>query len=85
MTILEKLSFSHKTRAGEHGSPEARLRRKMLDALEMQQKAAEAKQNGETFVRLETRWVTDEETGERRGKEAPVRFKPWWWNDTGAQ
>ena len=34
MTILEKLCSGNKTRVGEHSSPEARLRRKMLAALE---------------------------------------------------
>lgn len=37
------------------------------------------------MVRLETRWVGDQETGARRGKEAPVRCRPWWWNDSSGQ
>jgi hypothetical protein len=32
MTILEKLTFSNKTRAAIHSSPEARLRKKMIEA-----------------------------------------------------
>ena len=65
MSILEKLTFSDKTRAAIHSSPEARLRKKMIEALEMQLKAAEATLSGETFIRREKRWVTDPETAER--------------------
>ena len=35
MTILEKLTFSDKTQAAVMTSPEARIRRKMLDAIDM--------------------------------------------------
>jgi len=48
MTILEKLTFSDKTQAVVMTSPEARIRRKMLDAINIQIAAAEAQANGET-------------------------------------
>ena len=48
MTILEKLTFSDKTQAAVMTSPEARIRRKMLDAIDIQIAAAEAQANGET-------------------------------------
>ncbi len=81
MTILEKLSFSDKTRAAMLTSPEAKLRGKMLEALDLQIEAAKAMLNGETFIRRAMRWVKDPETGERVRKEMPVRFRPWYWKD----
>jgi alkylated DNA repair dioxygenase AlkB len=81
MTILEKLSFSDKTRAAMLTSPEVKLRGKMLDALDLQIAAAEAMLNGETFVRRVMRWVDDPETGERVRKEVPVRYRTWFWKD----
>jgi len=50
MTILEKLTFSDKTQAAVMTSPEARIRRKMLDAIDIQIAAAEAQANGETYT-----------------------------------
>ncbi len=81
MTMLEKLTFSDKPRAAVLASPEARLRRKMLDTLGLQISAAETEANGEEFVRRAMRWITDTETGEKVRKEVPVRFRRWWWND----
>ncbi len=42
MTMLEKLTFSDKSRTAVVTSPEARLRRKLLDTLGLQISAAEA-------------------------------------------
>ncbi len=81
MTILEKLSFSDKTRAAMLTSPEAKLRGKMLEALDLQIEAAKAMLNGETYIRKVMRWVDDPETGERVRKEVPVRFRTWYWKD----
>ena len=81
MTILEKLSFSDKTRAAMLTSPEAKLPGKMLEALDLQIAAARAMLNGDTFIRRAMRWVKDPETGERVRKEMPVRFRPWYWKD----
>ena len=81
MTILEKLTFSDKTQAAVMTSPEARIRRKMLDAIDIQIAAAGAQANGETYIRRALRWITDPETGERVRKEVPVRFRRWWWSD----
>ncbi len=52
MTMLEKLTFSDKLRTAVLVSPEARLRRKMLDALGLQIDAATAKSNGEVYIPL---------------------------------
>ncbi len=51
MTILEKLSLSDKTRAAMLTSPEAKLRGKTLETLDLQIEAARAMLNGETFIR----------------------------------
>jgi len=81
MTILEKLTFSDKTQAAVMTSPEARIRRKMLDAIDIQIAAAEAQANGATYIRRAPRWITDPESGERVRKDVPVRFRRWWWSD----
>ncbi len=88
MTILSKLSLSDKTKAAMLTSPEAKLRGKMLEALDLQMEAAKAMLNGETYIRRAMRWVDDPETGERVRKEVPVRSRPWFWKDdqgTGAR
>ncbi len=65
MTILSKLTLSDKTKAAMLTSPEAKLRGKMLGALDLQMEAATAMLNGETYIRRAMRWVDDPETGER--------------------
>ncbi len=72
MTILSKLNLSDKTKATMLTSPAAKLRGKMLEALDLQIEAAKAMLNGETFIRRAMRWVDDPETGERVRKEVPV-------------
>ena len=81
MTILEKLTLTDKTRADMTISPEAKVRGKMLEALDIQIAAAEAQAAGETYIRRAKRWVTDPENGERVRKEIPVRFNSWCWTD----
>ncbi len=81
MTILSKLTLSDKTKVAMLTSPEAKLRGKMLEALDLQMEAAMATLNGETFIRRAMRWVDDPETGERVRKEVPVRSRPWFWKD----
>ena len=51
MTNLSKLNLSDKTKAAMLTSPEAKLRGKMLGALDLQIEAATAMLNGETFIR----------------------------------
>ena len=65
MTILSKLNLSDKTKAAMLTSPEAKLRGKMLEAPDLQNDAAKAMLNGETFVRRAMRWLDGPETGER--------------------
>ncbi len=80
MTMLETLNFTDKTRdAGT--SPEGRLRRKLLAAIDLQICAAETEANGEEFVRQAMRWITDKDTGEKVRQEVPIRMRRWWWND----
>ncbi len=81
MTILEKLNLTEQTRAAAVTSPEARLRGKMLEGIDLQIAAAQAMLNGETFIRRAPRWIEDAETGERVRKDMPVRFRPWYWKD----
>lgn len=82
MAILESLSFTDKMRENIT-SPESRLRRKLLSALDLQIKAAEAEMKGEEFERRAMRWVADKDTGEKVRCEVPVRLRRWWWNDEG--
>ncbi len=81
MTILSKLTLSDKTKVAMLTSPEAKLRGKMLEALDLQMEAAKATLNGETYIRRTMRWVKDPETGERFRKEVPVRSRLWFWKD----
>ncbi len=81
MTILEKLNLTEQTRAAAVTSPEARLRGKMLEGIDLQIAAAKAMLNGETFIRRAPRWIEDPDTGERVRKDMPVRFRPWYWKD----
>ncbi len=72
MTILSKLTLSDKTTAAMLTSPEAKLRGKMLKALDLQMEAAKATLHGETYIRRAMRWVDDPETGGRVRKDVPV-------------
>ncbi len=76
MTILSKLNLSDKTTVAMLASPDAKLRGKMLEALDLQRESAKATLNGETYIRRAMRWVKDPETGERVRKEMPVRSRP---------
>ncbi len=49
MTILSKLSLSDKTKVAMLTSPEAKLRGKILEALDLQMEAAKATLDGETY------------------------------------
>ena len=81
MTILSKLNLTDMTRSKMIASPEARLRHKLLGALEEQIAAANADKNNEPFVKRASRFVTDQETGERVKRDIPVQFRRWWWTD----
>jgi hypothetical protein len=81
MTILSKLNLTDMTRSKMIASPEARLRHKLLGTLEEQIAAATADKNGEPYVKQASRFVTDQETGERVKREVPVQFRRWWWTD----
>ena len=81
MTILSKLNLTDMTRSKMIASPEARLRHKMLEALEDQIAAANADKKNEPFVKRASRFVTDQETGERVKRDVPVQFRRWWWTD----
>ena len=65
MTILSKLNHSDMTRSKMIASPEALLRHKLLGALEEQIAAANADKSNEPYVKRASRFVSDQETGER--------------------
>jgi hypothetical protein len=81
MTILSKLNLTDMTRSKMIASPEARLRHKLLGALEEQIAAATADKNGETYEKRTSRFVTDLESGERVKRDVPVQIRRWWWTD----
>ena len=81
MAILTKLTLSDKTRTSAQVSPEDKLRRKLITAIDVQIAAAEAAAKGEVFIHRQKRWVDDAETGERVRKEVPVRLRSWSWQD----
>ena len=74
MTILSKLNLTDMSRSKMIASPKARLRHKLLGALEEQIAAANADKNDETFVKRASRLVTDQETGEQVKRDVPVHF-----------
>ena len=81
MPMLDKLKLTEKTPHAAFSTPEAHLRRKFLSAIDTQIAAAEARSQGQPFIRRGKRWLPDGEGGERVLKEVPVRFLPWWWQD----
>ena len=56
MTILSKLTLSDKARVSAVPSPEVRVRRKMIEAIDTQIEAATAKSNGEVYIRRAKRF-----------------------------
>ena len=81
MTIMSKLTLTDKTRSSMLVAPEERRRAKMLEAIEQQIKAVEAKQNGKIHTVTKLKFVTDANTGERVKREMQIPVKPWWWKD----
>ena len=81
MPILSKLILSEKTRSSMLVAPETHAQSKMLDALELQVKAAEAELAGKIFTVPRMRYVNDAATGERVKREIQEAVKPWWWKD----
>ena len=81
MTILSKLKLSDKTRSSMLEAPETQARAKMLDALEVQIKAAEAELEGKIYTVPKIRYVNDATTGEREKREILETVKPWWFKD----
>ena len=81
MTILSKLKLSDKTRSSMLEAPETQARGKMLDALELQLKAAEAELEGKIYTVPKIRYVNDATTGERAKREILETVKPWWFKD----
>jgi hypothetical protein len=80
MSALSKLKLSSKTRPQSLTSPEARVRQKLIDAIQDQILLAEAEAKGEVYSKRGLKYVTSE-SGERVKKEIPIRIKRWWFRD----
>lgn len=63
------------------GSPQARLRHKLIAGIAEQAAVLKADMAGEPFTKRAWRSVVDTETGERVRKEVPVRVRRWFWVD----
>jgi hypothetical protein len=81
MPILAKMKLSDRTRSQMMTSPQEKRRAKLLDAIDLQIKAAEADAEGEMFTYTTSRYVTNEVSGEREKKDVPAKVRPWWWRD----
>jgi len=78
---LSKLKLSEKTRSSMLVAPETQAQAKMLDALELQVKVAEAELDGKIYTVSKMRYVTDVDTGVREKREVKQQVKKWWWKD----
>ncbi len=58
LTIPSKPNLTEKARVSAAPSPEAQVRRKMIEAIDTQIEAATAKSNGEVYIRRAQRWWT---------------------------
>jgi hypothetical protein len=66
-------------------SPVARKRRKLLEQIDLQRKAADAAIAGEEFFQEVRRWVRVEGSDEKQLIEHNRPVRRWWWtNDVGA-
>lgn len=80
MAILDTLKLVKASKRHDN-SPEMRLRRKMLEGLDLQITAATADSEGKPFVRTVPRWIDNPATGQREMKTVPARFRRWWWEE----
>jgi len=81
MSRLSKLELSQYTRAQGVKSPEQRKRDKLQASIENQVRAFEANEKNKLYSYIHTRFVTNDETGERLQEKVRVRVKHWWWKD----
>ncbi len=83
MSVLSNLKLSN-TSPRAKLSPVARKRQKLLEQIELQEKAAAAFVSGEQFLQEVQRWARVDGSDDKQlvTKRKPVR--PWWWrNDVG--
>lgn len=65
-------------------SPVARKRRKLIEQIVLQRKAAEAAIAGTQFMMETRRWVRTEGSNDKHLETVNKPVRPWWWtNDVG--
>ena len=80
MSNLAKLTLSE-TSPREPTTPLARKRIKLLQKLDQQIEAAEAEARDEQFLEEISRWVRDEETGDKKLVKQQRPIRPWSWQN----
>lgn len=81
MNVIKNLKLTDIKRSNMIASPQARLRHKLLSAIEEQTAVLKADMAGEPFTKRAVRSLVDPQTGERIRKEVPVRVRRWFWVD----
>ncbi len=80
MTALSQLKLAAATPTRDR-TPVGRVRRRLLDGLDLQiELAAAADGAGTTVSRTRQRWVKND-TGGKDLRDLPVRLRRWWWRD----
>ncbi|MCR9071828.1 MAG: hypothetical protein NXI18_08920 [Alphaproteobacteria bacterium] len=81
MNIIKNIKLTDIKRSNMIASPQARLRHKLMSAIEEQAAVLKADMDGEPFTKRALRSFVDPQTGERIRKEVPVRVRRWFWVD----
>lgn len=85
MSYLKNLNLSNQTRSGSITSPTERRREKLINALQLQVKAAELSLDGLFHSYPVTRMIKNAETGIKEKKEVMQKVRPWWWGELDGQ
>jgi hypothetical protein len=78
---LEKARLELAHQNAELAATEAEANAETSDAISSMAKAGVHDKNDEPFVKRASRFVMDQETGERVKRDVPVQFRRWWWTD----
>lgn len=81
MTIMAKLKTSDKERISSREPAEQRLRRKLIERLEEQKELVTSELEGKHYVKTQTKFVHNSDTGETNRIEVPKRIKRWFWKE----
>ncbi len=79
MTVLSQLKLAAATPTQDR-TPVGRVRRRLLDGLDLQIELAAADGAGTTVSRTRRRWVKNDADGKDL-RDLPVRLRRWWWRD----